>query len=238
MPWDIWLIFVVLGVVVPWRGHARLRQLLAKPAVDSRERLSLYLSTILFQWLAAAVAAWRAWAHGFTATQLGWESPQATRIAVIAIAGAATLAGLQWLNLRRVGRMERTSRGRLQALAERILPRTTTERLCFFALAATAGICEEFLYRGFAVAVFARAGMAVWLVIAASAALFGLAHLYQGKGGFVSTTILGVLFGLARAGWQSLVPVMVWHVAVDVVAGVAGPRYLLGKKVGGAQPSV
>ncbi len=80
MPWDIWLIFFLLGVIVPWRGRYRLRELLAKPFVGERERISLYASTIAFQWLAAGVAAWRAWAHGFSATRLGLstQSPWAS----------------------------------------------------------------------------------------------------------------------------------------------------------------
>jgi len=78
MPWDILLIFFVLGVIVPWRGRARLQQLLAKPRVEPAERLSLYCSTIAFQWLAAAVAAWRAWARGFSAQQLGLAIPGAS----------------------------------------------------------------------------------------------------------------------------------------------------------------
>ena len=234
MPWDIWLIFFVLGVVVPWRGHARLRELLAKPQVDSRERLSLYLSTIVFQWVAAVIVGWRAWAHGFRASQLGLEPPRSKAI-VVAIVGAAVLGTLQWLNLRRVGRMAPDSRGQLQKLAERILPRTPSETLCFFALAMTAGLCEEFLYRGFAMAVFGRAGLPAWVVVLASAVLFGLAHLYQGRGGFMSTMILGVLFGFARLSWQNLVPVMAWHWAVDMVAGVAGPKYLLAAETAKSQ---
>ena len=235
MPWDIWLIFFVLGVLVPWRGYARLRELLAKPHVESRDRLLLYLSTIVFQWLAASVAAWRARAHGFTMSELGLVSLPGSKIVAIAALGAAALAALQWFNLRRVGRMTKGSRGQLQALAERILPRTAGERVPFFVLAATAGICEEFLYRGFAMAVFARAGLPVWLVVLAAAVLFGLAHVYQGRGGFVSTMILGVLFGLARIAWQSLTPVMVWHFAVDVIAGVAGPKYLVSGRANGSQ---
>ena len=59
-----------------------------------------------------------------------------------------------------------------------------------------------------------------------SSVLFGLAHLYQGRGGLLGTVMLGTLFGVARIAYHSVVPVMVWHVAVDVVAGIAGPRYL------------
>ena len=227
MPWDFWLIFFVLGVFVPWRGHARLRELLAKPQVESRERLALYISTIIFQWMAAAVVGWRASARGFTRAQLGVALHHAGTVAAVAVAGAALLGGLQWLNLRRVSRIPRENRGQLQALAERILPRSPLEQSIFFLLAVTAGVCEEFLYRGFAMAAFWRAGLPAWLIVVASAVLFGLAHLYQGKGGFVTTTMLGVIFGTARASWISLAPVVVWHMVVDCVAGIAGPKYLL-----------
>lgn len=227
MPWDILLIFFVLGVVVPWRGRVRLQQLLAKPRVESKERLSLYCSTIAFQWLAAAVAAWRAWAHGFTAAQLGLTLPSRFRLIAITVFGAALIVILQWLNLRRMGRSTSPLRGTLQALAERILPQNNIELLPFLALAVTAGLCEEFLYRGFAMAALSRTGLPATVVILLSSILFGMAHLYQGRSGFVSTTILGVLFGVSRAASGSLLPVIVWHMGVDVVAGLAGPRYLV-----------
>jgi len=227
MPWDIWLIFFLLGVIVPWRGRYRLRELLAKPFVGERERISLYASTIAFQWLAAGVAAWRAWAHGFGATQLGLSTRCPWASIVAAIVGGGILAALQWLNLRRMGRMPEKMRARLQALAERILPRSPRERVPFFALAVTAGICEEFLYRGFAMAALARSGLPLWSTVVISSLLFGCAHLYQGRSGLLGTTLLGLIFGVARIGLSSLAPVMVWHAAVDVVAGIAGPLYLV-----------
>jgi membrane protease YdiL (CAAX protease family) len=97
-------------------------------------------------------------------------------------------------------------------------------------LAITAGLCEEFLYRGFAMAVLGRTGLPMGVVILLSSILFGLAHLYQGRAGFVSTMVLGILFGISRAALASLVPVMAWHVGVDLVAGIAGPRYLVKKQ--------
>jgi uncharacterized protein len=225
MPWDILLIFFMLGVVVPWRGRTRLQQLLAKPQVEPAERLSLYCSTIAFQWLAAAVAAWRAWAHGFTAAQLGLVAPNRLRLLAITVLGAALIVTLQWLNLRRMGRSSSPLRGTLQALAERILPQSAMELIPFFALAVTAGLCEEFLYRGFAMAVLSRTGMPMGAVVVSSSVLFGMAHLYQGRAGFVSTTLLGLVLGVSRAMLGSLVPMIVWHMGVDFVAGIAGPRY-------------
>lgn len=227
MPWDIALIFFVLGVILPWRGRVRLKKLLDMPHVGSVERLVLYASTIGFQWLAVAVVAWRAWVHGYTAEQLGLTVHDKTKIMVASFVGAAMIAVLQWFNLRRMGRLPITARGPLQAIAERILPQSMIELLPFLALAITAGLCEEFLYRGFAIAVLARLGSPAWMAILISSILFGLAHLYQGRGGFFSTLVIGTVFGMGRIAYDSLVPVIFWHGAVDLVAGVAGPRYLV-----------
>jgi membrane protease YdiL (CAAX protease family) len=231
MPWDIWLIFVVLGVVIPWRGRVRLRQLLAKPEVTSAERLSLYRSTITFQWIAVGVAAWRAWAHGFTLQQLGLVFHRPALLTGVAVLGGAGLAALHWLNLSRMGRIRSKARESFQRMAERILPRSKPETATFLALAVTAGLCEEFLYRGFAMAALARGGLPTWIVVLASAVLFGLAHLYQGRGGLIGTLLLGVVFGGLRVATGSLIPPIAWHAMIDIVAGIAGPRFLLSRQV-------
>ena len=181
------------------------------------------------QWFAVAVVAWRAWAHGFSASQLGLTVHDKSRILIAAVAGAATIAALQWLNLRRVGRIPVEARGSLLAIAERILPQSAVELLPYLALAITAGLCEEFLYRGFVMAVLIHVGLQTWTVVLLSSALFGLAHSYQGRGGIVMTMLIGVILGLGRIAFDSLVPVIFWHSAVDVVAGAVGPRYLTAK---------
>jgi membrane protease YdiL (CAAX protease family) len=231
MPWDIALIFFVLGVVLPWRGRARMKKLLAMPQVGTLERLVLYASTIAFQWLAVAVVAWRVWAHGYSREQVGLAINGQAKILTASVLGGAIIATLQWLNLRRMGRLPVSARGPLQAIAARIFPRSTVELLAFLALALTAGLCEEFLYRGFAMAALTRLGSPDWVAVLISSILFGLAHLYQGRGGFLSTLVIGTVFGVARIAYDSLIPVTFWHAALDLIAGVAGPRYLLESSV-------
>jgi uncharacterized protein len=227
MPWDFWLIFFVLGALLPVRGRFRLRKLLALPEIGRRERLSLYASTIAFQWFALAAVAWRAWARGLTLDQLGFVVHGRGRILIASIVGAATLGGFQWLNLRRMGRSSGKVREFVQILAERILPQSPSELPPYLGLALTAGLCEEFLYRGFAMAALAKAGLPPWSAVLLSSLLFSLAHLYQGRGGLLSTLVVGAVFGTARIAYDGIIPVMVWHFAVDAVAGVAGPKYLL-----------
>src|SRR5260370_28380376 len=102
MPWDIWLMCFVLGLILPWRGLMRMKKLLAMPQVSSAERLALYASTVAFQWVAVAVVAWRAWAPRFTASQLGFTIPDTSRILLAASLRALATPPPPWLNLPRV----------------------------------------------------------------------------------------------------------------------------------------
>jgi uncharacterized protein len=227
MPWDFWLIFLVLAVVIPWRGRVRLQRLLARPAVGTKEKLALYGSTIAFQWVLLGVVAWRAFARGLTAEELGLARPVTARLLLWCLVGTLLLGVFQWFNLRRVGRMTGAIPDFMRKLAERVLPSAPVEFAPYCALAVTAGVCEEFLYRGFAMAAMTRAGLVPWAVVILSSVIFGLAHTYQGKSGVLGTTLMGLVFGIARLFLQSLAPVMVWHSAVDLVAGMAGPKFLL-----------
>jgi membrane protease YdiL (CAAX protease family) len=227
MPWDFWLIFLFLLVVIPWRGRVRLRYLMSLATVGTKEKITLYASTIAFQWLLTGVVAWRALARGLTPAALGLTPYGSLRILAPSIIGAVLLGGLHWLNLRRIGQLEGPATEKMRSLAQRLLPRTLVELVPYFALAITAGVCEEFLYRGFAMAALLRLGLSNWVVVALTSLLFGIAHTYQGKSGVIGTSLLGIVFGSFRLLYESLVPVATWHAAVDIVAGVAGRKYLL-----------
>lgn len=227
MPWDFWVIFLVLGVVIPWRGRVRLQRLLAQPAIDTKEKVALYATTIVSQWVLLGAVAWRAWARGLTPGELGLGQRFTFAVVLWSLAGVGLLGAFQWFNLRRVSSMSGPIPDFMRRLAARLLPGNAVEFAPYCALAITAGVCEEFLYRGFAMAALSRAGMVSWEVVVITALLFGLAHSYQGKSGIAGTTIMGLVFGVARLFLQTLAPVMVWHAAVDIAAGIAGPKYLL-----------
>jgi membrane protease YdiL (CAAX protease family) len=226
MPWDFVAILLVLGLVIPLRGRAKMRTLLALPEVSSAERLSLYASTIAFQWAVTGIAAWRAWARGLIPSQLGITALDARRLALPTLAGALFFLFFQWWNLRRVGRSPTAARATVLRVARLILPATLPEKLAYVALAVTAGVCEEFLYRGFATAAFLRIGLPNWAVVVITAALFGLAHLYQGRNGVITTLLVGLVFGAGRIVYDSLAPVVIWHATVDLTGGLLGRKYV------------
>ena len=225
MPWDFWLIFLFLSIVLPWRGRERMRHFMAQPQILHRERIRLYASTILFQWMLAAIVAWRAFARGLTLPQLGLAGGRPSSIFLLTFIGATLIAVAHWMNLRRMAGSNHPAAEKLRAMAERLFPQSATETIFFTLLALTAGICEEFIFRGFVIAALFGAGLSSWTAVIVSSLMFGVAHLYQGQGGSVGTGILGVLFASVRIAYRSIFPVVIWHAVLDVVAGIAGARY-------------
>jgi membrane protease YdiL (CAAX protease family) len=225
IPWDFALILFVLGVVVPWRGAVRIKKLLARPALSTADRLILYASTIAFQWLAAALVAWRAHAHGLTAAQLGLSFPEPAFTTLVAVGLALLLMANQIFSLRRMARVPAARRGFLHQLAQKVMPHSLVEALAFTALATTVGLCEEFLYRGFVFAVLLDATSGSLVVAAVgSSVLFAAAHLYQGRRGLLSTFVVGLVFVATRIWTGSLAPSILAHMLADLVAGLAAPR--------------
>src|ERR1019366_6774099 len=102
------------------------------------------------------IVAWRAFSRGLGLVDLGLTTADPWRSAWIALALTGLLCANQFASLRMMARIPDEQRGSLFRLTEKIMPRTISESVVFTALACTAGLSEEFLYRGFAFAVFKR----------------------------------------------------------------------------------
>jgi membrane protease YdiL (CAAX protease family) len=226
LSWDIILILATLGALIPWRGAARIRRLLAQPQLSSMDRLVIYASTVAFQWVLVAVVAWRAYAHQITVESLGLvvRSPGVTALTSAGL--VLVLSGLQYFGIRQTAALPTTRYSRLREISLRLMPRSLVEALAFSALAITASVCEEFLYRGFVFAVLYLASGSVLIAIFGSSVLFGLAHFYQGPRGLITTFVLGLIFAATRFWIGNLVPVIAAHLAVDLLAGYVAPHYL------------
>jgi CAAX protease family protein len=224
MPWDFALILIFLAVVVPWLGRRRIRQLLAVPQTTKMDRLSLYASTIAFQWLAACIIIWRTSAHRIPAAQLGLALPRPRATLATAIFLSTLILLNQIFSLRRMAARPAEIKGLLPQLALKIFPQDNVKRLAFFALVSTVALCEEIIYRSFAQFVFQSWSHGVVMAgIIGSAAIFTLAHIYQGRRGLVSTFIIGLLFSAVRAWTGSLLAPLVAHFVADLAAGFLAP---------------
>jgi membrane protease YdiL (CAAX protease family) len=226
MPWDFAAILLFLAAVVPFLGRRRMRRMLASENTTKRDRLRLYASTVLSQWLALCIILWRARVHGIRAWQLGLAVPHpALTIAVTVILTGIILTN-QLLSLGQLASHPEALQGTMVQLATRIFPQDDAERAAFLVVVATVAVCEELIYRGFVQTILGRWSHLALAAIIGSSALFGMAHLYQGRRGILSTLVVGLCFSTIRWWTGSLLSPMVSHFAADIVVGTLAPRKL------------
>jgi uncharacterized protein len=228
--WDFGLILAFLAIVIPWRGKVRVGRLMKRQELAASDRLSLYASTIASQWVIAAIVLWRALARGLQFTDLGMTLNNPWKIAWVTVALTLVLCAGQFAGLRKLVQIPDEERGPLFRITEKIMPRTSHETMVFVALATTAGLSEEFLYRGFVfslfIKLFAFSTFSAFYAGLWSSAWFSAAHLYQGRRGIITTFVVGVIFVLVRIYTGSLIPPMVAHAGVDLMVGLCVPRLL------------
>jgi uncharacterized protein len=227
MHWDFALILLFLATAVPWLGRRRIRQLMQMPETTKQDRLLLYASTITFQWLAVAFVLWRTTARHVPPAMLGLSIPNGALVAFVSILLVALVFVNQMISLRQIARRPQLGQDILLQLARKVFPQDSGERAAFFAVVITVSLCEELVYRGFAQYVFRASfhGSAIAGIVG-SAALFSIAHVYQGKRGVTTTFVAGFLFAIMRSWTGSLVPPVSAHFVADITAGMLIPGRL------------
>lgn len=224
---------VIAGYLVvgePFVGHALHRRFEGRLRTDPTARRSLYRRLLVLEWGLALIAlvVWLA-APGVTAAQVGLGWPQRWPGVPATIACLLLLALVAWSTLAlRSGALAgppapvRPGEGRHTespgAATVALLPRTVLERRLFAVVGVTAGICEEWLYRGFFLAVAAAVlpGVPGALLVVVAAVAFGVAHAYQGVTGMVTTGVLGgVLAAVYLSSGSLLLPVLL-HALIDL----------------------
>lgn len=217
-------LFVVMTIVEQVYFWPRFRA--DADAGRPRTRPRAYRAIILGEWLFtfAAIAIWRANDRSWAALSL--SLPHGWRLVLGAVL-VLVLVALMWWQFAAVARISTArrvaTRSKVGVLGF-MIPRTREEQLWFFLLSATAGFCEELLYRGYLPWLFAP-----WLGTIGSMGLavllFGFSHTYQGRVGIVKVLITGVVMAMVVLATRSLIPAMLLHALIDAEGGTVG--YLL-----------
>lgn len=108
-----------------------------------------------------------------------------------------------------------------------LLPRTGLEKIAFLVLAATAGFCEEVIYRGYLQRQFALRFGSVAAGVAGQSIVFAVSHIYQGPRMAAMLCLYGCLFGLLAKWRKHLRPGMIAHFLQDGVGGMLLAKYAL-----------
>lgn len=229
--WLDHLLAVLWGVALPAWTLAGARRGFGDAKFDFAAKVGMYWGNSAFLWIMAGsvIGAWL-WA-GRPLAQLGLRPP---------LPGAAlpatllTVAFVLWYagdTLSKVGSPER-----LEATRERwrrltpFMPATGREVVHSLVLVASAAVAEEIVFRGFLIFyLFGLAGgspAGLALAVGAPAAVFGLSHLYQGRGAVLRIVVLAVGFGLLFVLTGSLWLPIALHFLVDLAGSLLGTRLL------------
>lgn len=185
----------------------------------SADLMRSYITTISAMWLIALLCGW------LLPANVLWQPPtglaESMRLDVVPTAAMFGLAVALLIGLIVPVIIVRRNPGSADKQLEPIrflLPTTTAQRWVFVLVCLTAGIAEEWIYRGFVLHFLVATLPAVngWLIVIAAAAMFGIAHAYQGKVGTVLTGVLGFVFSLFYIGTGSLLLSMILHALLDL----------------------
>ena len=225
---------VVAGYLVvgePLVGHVLHRRFEGRLRSDPGARRSFYRRLLVLEWGLAllALVVWLS-APGVDAGQVGlrwpqqWPGPVTAVVVVLVLAFvvASTRALRSGALLEAAAPVRRPGEGRHAeppghaTLA--LLPRTAPERRLFTVVGVTAGVCEEWLYRGFFLAVVAAlaGGPPTGVLVVVAAVAFGLAHAYQGFVGVVTTGLLGGIMAAIYLQTGSLLLPVLLHALIDL----------------------
>jgi membrane protease YdiL (CAAX protease family) len=89
--------------------------------------------------------------------------------------------------------------------------------------ALRAGLTEEVVFIAYLFDRLRRLGWSWWAVILSTAALRGAYHAYQGVGAIIGNFVMGVVFGWCYRRWGRVMPLVIAHTLLDIVAFVGYP---------------
>lgn len=209
------LFLLLIFCVVAFIGYYSLHR---QGAVNQPNHLFFYLTTMAWEWLLVGYIYWGLRRRGKSMRNIAgerWKSASDFFVD-IAIAFGFWIAAIIVLSLvaRAVG-----ANGMSQA-ARLLAPKGPFESLLWIALAVTAGICEETIFRGYLQRQFVAWTRSAPVGVLLSAALFGAGHIYQGAKATIVIGVYGLLFGILAEARQNLRPGIITHTWHDAITGL------------------
>ncbi len=215
----LFALFLIVGVPVLSLRSIRLRDL------RLASRTLIYYSAVFSQWtLALAGAALLVWSPRELAVAGFRPCPLGSFVRWTLVVTLAGFAGLLLAMLaQRKGWWPKETE-----ITYLLMPGTRREKLVAVLLVApTAGICEEFLYRGFLLSALYGWLHSLGWAWGLSSIFFAMAHFYQGRLGVLRVALLGALLAWPAVVTGSLYPSMAAHFLIDALALLwLGPKFL------------
>ena len=218
-------------LLAPWWHTALLIALLllaslngtrSKHAIADVSRALQYAWTILWEWILVGIV-WLGTRRRIRLRELiggRWATVEdffldAVFAAAFWMAAMFVLGTTAWL-------MHLTQAGKIESLRRQIgflVPQTNFELALWFCVCATAGFCEEIIFRGYLQRQFSMIAHSTLAGVVLSAIVFGASHGYEGVARMFLIAIFGLMFGLLAWWRKSLRAGMMAHAWHDALSG-------------------
>jgi membrane protease YdiL (CAAX protease family) len=107
-----------------------------------------------------------------------------------------------------------------RAVVSALAPRRGVELPLWILVSLTAGLCEEFIFRGYLLQQIRRWFGSASLAVGISALMFGCMHFYEGSAAVVQICGLGAFYGMVAVRRGNLRHVMIAHFFQDALTGL------------------
>ncbi len=218
------ILFVLIILGISWLSWYATRRFggAHSPEVSNRSQSITYLATIVQEWLLFLYVYLGMRTRGITVRSMvnaRWASGREVRRDI----GIAILVWVLFIAIELIGSVLfhalGSSAGKVVSV---LLPHAAWELPVWAAVAASAGFCEEFIFRGYLQEQSKRLTGSVSAAIIIQAIFFGCGHGYQGWGSMLTIVLIGVMFGIVAMMRKSLAPTMLAHGWADFIAGAGG----------------
>ncbi len=226
------IIFIILIIIVtiffPISGYNSIKKL--KKSIAGRDyskRIKFYRETILWSWIPFFLIFLLIPISGISLNDIGikWfhiDTSSLTKWVVYPSIGFYILYLLYNIYSIIVFKSNKESREKAAKGVpdnfRSLLPITQKEKRVWSLVSISAGTTEEILYRGYLF--YALAIVFPYLslihILFITTIIFGIGHVYLGKEA-IKSTVLGLLFGIFYIVFDSVIPVIIIHIAQDLV---------------------
>jgi len=212
---------VVLVLVILGLSYMQARQQLGPAPVQLNSRLPLYFATILFELSLFLYV----WLFGLRRTRTPLRALIGGRWSSVGdVMNDVGVAIVFWFVVGAIllilGKILENTTG-LRAMKP-LLPQGPLEMAVWAVLCATAGFCEELIFRGYLQRQFLAITGRIDVAIILQAIVFGMGHMYEGWKGVITIMVYGALFGILAVSRKSLRPGMIQHTGQDLFSGLLG----------------
>jgi membrane protease YdiL (CAAX protease family) len=202
-------------------------------ATTSKGRIAGYLVTMAWEYILLGYVVWGARLRKVSFQELvgdRWNKFEDFLVDVILAAGflvvwlllvssiALALKHLHLVDFSPAGQARQLDEARKQIGF--LAPRTNLEMWIFLGLSASAGLCEEVVFRGYLQRQFGAWTRNAWMGIVLSGIVFGAGHGYEGVRRMIIIAFFGMAFGILAHARKSLRPGMIAHGSWDAMAGL------------------